>query len=78
MHIVANLILFFADLLNEDTEEALDLTRIFPLLHDAGTAAATPINPASEQFIEYLAEVDDFRDITPEFIADCFPAKAHD
>ncbi|MEH2102561.1 MAG: hypothetical protein V7K76_22980 [Nostoc sp.] len=78
LHIVAILILFFADLLNEDREEALDLIRIFTLLHDAGTAATTPINPASEQFLERLFEVNDFRDITEEFVATCFQPLTND
>jgi hypothetical protein len=78
LHIVENLILFFADLLNEDAEEALDLIRVFTLLHDAGTAATSPINRASEQFLEALAGVNDFRDITQDFVATCFPAKTHD
>ncbi|MHC5755988.1 MAG: hypothetical protein ACYTXF_36225 [Nostoc sp.] len=73
LHIVANLVLFFADLFDEDREEALDLIRIFPLLHDAGAAAITPVNASSEQFLECLYEVNDFLDITEEFVANCFP-----
>lgn len=78
LHIVGILILFFADLLNEDREDALDLIRIFTLLHDAGIAATTPNNPASEKFLECLSEINDFRDITEDFVAACFPNKSHD
>ncbi|MFN6475243.1 hypothetical protein [Nostoc sp. DedQUE07] len=73
LHIVASLVLFFADLFDEDRDEALDLIRIFPLLHDAGAAAITPVNSSSEQFLECLYEVNNFREITEEFVANCFP-----
>ncbi|MHC5897581.1 hypothetical protein [Nostoc sp.] len=65
LHIVSTLILFFADLLHEDEEEILDLIRIFPLLHDAGVAAITPINEASERFLECLSGVGDFGEHLP-------------
>lgn len=78
LKIVASLILFFADLLEEDREDALDLIRIFTILHDAGTAATTPSNEASEQFLDCLAKVDDFQDITEGFVAACFSVKVHD
>lgn len=75
LNIVASLILFFGDLLDEDRELTQDLIRVFPLLHDAGAAATTLTNSASERFLKHLEDVEDFRDITPDFVANCFPDK---
>ncbi|MEH1780405.1 MAG: hypothetical protein V7L26_15070 [Nostoc sp.] len=73
LSIVASLILFFSDSFGEDRESANDLITIFSSLHDAGAAATTLNNPTSKRFLKCLDEITDFRDITPDFIANSFP-----